>query len=206
MTSKRSQASSKVTPAVRQAIRTTLAANQEHKLATLATPSGANWTLVGSVLEISRTIIQGDQIFQRSGDQITVKDLEIHMNTTSTGAGNATSYRVIIFADMTANGAVPAVTDVLDVADLRAAYQNFNRQRRRFKILHDEYFTNVFGTIHQERTHKFHFPKLHHKVYYNGTAAAVTDNGKGALFLLVIASTVGLGQFAFLPQITYTDS
>jgi hypothetical protein len=204
---KRTRASqSKVTPAVRQSIRAILDSNQEHKTATFATPSGANWSLPGSVTEVTRTIIQGDQIYQRSGDQITVKKLKIRMLTSSTGAGNATNYRVILFADMTNNGAVPAVTDVLDVADLRAAYQNFNFQRRRFKILHDKMYTNVFGTMTQAREIVLQYPKLHHKVYYNGSAAAVTDNGKGALFILVIADTTGLGQFNYLPEITYTDS
>lgn len=203
---RRSRQSGPVTPAVRSAIRSILDSNQEHKTATFGSAFGGNWTTTGTVTEITRTIIQGDQIYQRNGDQITVKGLKIRMNTISTGAGSATNYRVIVFADTTANGAVPAVVDVLDIADLRAAYQNFNYQRRRFKVLHDKYYTNVFGTVTQTRIVDLHFKKLHHKVYYNGSAGAATDNGKGAIFVLVIADTVGSGSFAMLPEVTYTDS
>jgi len=198
--------SGKLTPSVRNAIRSIIAANQEHKIATINTPAGANWTTGGTLAEISRLVVQGDNIFQRNGDQITVKDLDIRMHTTSTGAGNSTTFRVIVFADMTADAAIPGVADVLDIADFRSAYQHFNRQRRRFKIFHDQLYVNVFGTVNQERTLRLHFPKLSHKVYYNGTAGTAADNGKGALFLIVIASAAGNGGWSFDPQITYTDS
>lgn len=178
----------------------------EHKLVTFATPAGGNWTLAGVVSNVTTACVQGNDIFQRNGDQITIKSMDFRFDTTSTGAGNATTFRIIVFADMTANGAAPAVTDVLDQADLRSAYKHIAIQRKRFRIFHDKFYTNVFGTPTQSRDILLRFPNLNHTVYYNGTTATSTDNGKGAVFVLVISTSTGNGGWSFLPDIRYTDA
>lgn len=190
---------------MRQMVKSILDNAQEHKAGTFGV-NGSNWTTGGTTFEITRFITQGDNIFNRSGDQITVKSLKVHLDTTSTVATQSTGFRIICFADNMANGLVPGTTDLLDIADYRSSFNTFNMQRKRFKVLYDRSFTNVFGTQTQQREIVINLPKLHHKVYYNGSASTTADNGKGAIFIMAIANAAGNGGWSFLPQVTYTDS
>lgn len=194
------------TKGVARAVRKALQAAIEHKTLTLGSPAGGNWTTAGTVTPLTYAIGQGDNMYQRSGDQITSLRLKMHWNTASTGAGNATQFRIILFSDKMSSGSAPAVTDVLDTADYRAVYHLPNNQRKRFRFYLDKEYSVVTGTEVQVRPLRMNIPLRSLKTYFNDSTATTSNIGMNHLFVLVISSSIGNGGFSFNYSIEYTDA
>lgn len=186
---------------VRQMIDSTL----EHKQSTLASPVGGGWTTAGAVFPVNQQIAQGDAINLRSGDLITVKKLVIRLDMVLTAAATSLSARFIVFHDNQANGALPAVNELLDTAFFMSTYHLFNKQRGRFKILSDKQHTLVSATNTAHLTTTFSF-RLNHKVFFNDGTSAATNLGKGALFVLMIADGTPAGGWSYMPYLEYIDA
>lgn len=149
----------------------------------------------GTVTQLTNFIVQGDNFNQRAGDKITCADHRLKVNATA--IVNSTSIRFIILQDMQNNGTTPAVTEVLDTADYLAGYnQLLVLQQRRFKILHDATVdVNIAGEA--LKTREYVLPKSG-VTWYNGATAVAASNGKGALFMLIIASAAaGTGDYTW---------
>ncbi len=176
----------------------------EHKRYSPTTNGGSNFTTAGFVGALTSPIAQGDAINNRSGDQITVKTLRIRFNAFSLVAATSSAYRVIVFRDQMQQGALPAVTDVLQNADYLSPYNFANLQQKRFVVLFDEVKAVVGATNFQEvQTDKTYAQNV--KVHYLDGTGNVSGGGKNQYFILVIASAAN-GSFVYRPEVVYTDA
>lgn len=135
---------------------------------------------------LTQNITQGITAGNRIGNIIRLQTLKLsflqHINSTGTFA----STRVIVYRDRENRGAVPAYTDVVTNGGVSALYSPPVIQEKRFIILFDRTFgLNISGNamVTTRKTIKCDFD-----VFYNGTASAVTDNGKNSLWLMVWSS------------------
>lgn len=157
---------------------------------------------VGAVINLSNTIIQGDNYNNRSGSVIRLINQKFIIRVT--GVTFSSTNRFILFKDMENNGVTPATTDVLDAASFVAGYNSQEVvQQKRFVILKDWITNNnLNGETITSMVYKTNRPST---VYYNGPTAIASANGKGAYFLLAIGSSAA-AVFDFSWQGVYTDS
>jgi len=144
----------------------------------------------------------------RIGDRITVTNINCHLTLSAAGAtaalgSNSTVARVILGIDKQANGAVTAVTDVLQSADPFAFRNMFTLNR--FVILKDKLVTinmqAVTGSYWSEvgRVLKFAW-KGQLPIMYSGTGATIAQVKSNNIFLLVVCDRTGSA-----PDVTYID-
>ncbi len=177
-----------------------LAATLERKRVTAVSGSNTH-TTSGAVFAVTQSIVQGDSLTTRDGNQLVVRRLTLrHYETTGT---TSAVQRIILFWDNQSNGVAPGVTDVLAAADLKSGYSTLAFQQRRFHVLLDEYVdTSAAGRVAVVRTHTFN---LNHKVFYNGTTDVAGSNGKGSMWLLFI-SDVTTGTYGYGQDIEFYDA
>lgn len=189
---------------VRRIVRDVVNSTIEHKMITALT-NGTIMVTAGVLFPITQSIIQGDNVSQRSGNVITVKDIDMQWSTNS--PVGATITRFILLSDTMANtGIALAVTDVLAAATYNSGYNLLNLQKNRFKIYKDEFIASTVLSATQKvvRTHHIRVSK---KVYYNNVASTSDANGKGAIYLLVISDATAVSDaFDWRYQLQYTDA
>lgn len=154
----------------------------------------------GTVVNISNNIVQGDNISDRTGDQIRVLHQTLYVR--GTAITDNQSIRFIWFKDNTNRGTTPAVTEVLDTASVTSQYNGVTLQQRRFTIYHDLTLDlSLNGEIikHDERV-----VNRRQQIFYNGAAAVASANGPGATFVLVIGSHA-TGQWDASAMIRFLD-
>jgi len=145
---------------------------------------------------------------KRIGDRINVTNINCHLTISAAGAtaslgSNSTVARVILGIDKQANGAVTAVTDVLQSADPYAFRNMFTLNR--FVILKDKLLTinmaAVTGSYWGEvaRVLKFSW-KGNLPILYSGTGATISQVKSNNIFLLVVCDRSGSA-----PDGTYID-
>ncbi len=191
-------------PVTAQSVKAMILARQEIKQNASGFSSGIAFTTAGVIINLD-TIGQGDNINQRSGDTIKFRHLRFQISAFEPTANVSSTFRLIIFHDTMANGAAPAVTDVLDTANFNAPFNGVNRQRNRFKILHDKLHVMVGAQPNAEVTDLVDIP-LKMTRYYNDATATATNIGKNALFALVISSNGTTSVYSRSFAIRYTDS
>lgn len=156
----------------------------------------------GAVINLSNTIIQGDNYNNRSGNTIRLFHQKLLINVAA--VINSSTNRFILVRDLENNGNTPVVTDILDAASFVAGYSSLETvQQRRFVILKDWVTNNNING--EQRTSLTYTNSQPAKVYYNGPTAIASANGKGALFLLAIGSG-STAVFDFSWHGHYTDS
>jgi len=188
----------------KESVKQILQSRQELKINTSGATAGVAFTTAGVVTPLD-TVGQGDNINQRSGDTIRIVHLRIQISAFEPTANVSSTWRLIVFSDSMANGAAPAVTDVLDSANFTAPYNGINLQRHRFKIYHDKSHVLVGTQPNQEVFDIVDIP-LKLTRYFNDTTATSTNIGKNALFALVISSNGTTSVYTRNFQIRYTDS
>jgi hypothetical protein len=176
----------------------------EHKVHTFVLGSTA-FATAGLITPLTQAIVEGSDINQRDGTEILVRKLAVKFSGAA-GAAGSTTARVVIFSDMMAQGGVPAVLDLLDSATYIAGYAPTNVQRNRFKILYDRPMVLVDTATNGNVMRELKFT-LNHKVFYSGSTNVAGANGKGALFILFIASNIGGGPaYNFSVETIFTDA
>lgn len=157
-------------------------------------------TITGGTFMVSN-VPQGDTVQQRTGANINLHRILRHavFNMTS-----SCTIRIILYRDKFQEGVFPAVTDVLENADVTSTYNFVNVvQRKRFIILNDE---SQNFTIGGKLTHSSLKSVPHNcKVNYNGTTSTITDQRSNSIFMLVISDTTTPGNINFTTQVQYTD-
>lgn len=155
-------------------------------------------TTIGSV-QCLNLIAQGDESVQREGLKINAVKLWGFLrynNNKDDSVSGGQHIRTIIFMDRDCNGALPAVSDVLESASAVALPKHENRNR--FKILYDRnvhMIERVSGlTSYYYRKIFIRFPKKGQTIYYDGTTAAIASNTRNALFVLFIATGDGIND------------
>lgn len=152
--------------------------------------------------------VQGDDIANREGRQINVRSMEIKMLNTATAAtGVDQLQRVLIVLDKQANGATPAITDILTANNINAP-RNLNNSKR-FKILVDKRMQlNAAGESGSTRLWK-KYKKMYIPVQYNngnaGTSADITTNALYMVSLGNIAAGVTAGIVQGYCRLRFTE-
>jgi len=171
----------------------------EHKRFALISNINTNAT-AGTINNLTNGIIQGDDINQRSGDQIRIKSHRLMVRASAITVNQ--TFRFVWFRDNMNRGTTPTVLEVLNSANFMSQLAPAPLQQKRFTILADfQLDCNVAGEA--IKSHVLNINGTN--VFYNGATAVAASNGPGALFLLEIGdSLTGLYDFSYEP--IYTDA
>lgn len=161
--------------------------------------SGNSSTTVGTVINLTNGIIQGDDINQRTGQQIKILKNTLHFRATALLTSQ--SFRLIVFKDNDNRGTTPAVTEVLNSANFMAMYNPTPLQQGRFKIFKD---VTLDCNLNGEAIKHIYFSWKGVTCFYNGATAVAASNGPGALFYLMIGEA-GSGLFDHSFECKYLD-
>lgn len=183
-------------------VKAAVRANSELETATF-TNVGTATVAAGSLQNVSQGIIQGIGSSQRQGNQIRLVSLRAKLTTFAVAVSGVNRY--VIFQDMQGNGVVPAVTDILDSANIIAPLNGLTFiTEKRFHLLAD--FTHdvpIAGTAIRVFDTTFK-GKLNKPVTYLASTSVTAANGKNAIYCLVIGNNTNTYDYSF--QITYTDA
>lgn len=155
---------------------------ENQSISTTATSEAWGITLLNS-------IDHGDTFYDRTGNKITMTQLNMRMRCNTNTIGGFASARIIIFVDREPGGATPSQTDVFRGVYQTAMYETYGDTRGRFQILTDRCIT--FSTD-QRMKHLTFFKKLNIPVEYDGTGAGGADLSKNAIYAAIIGN-VGNG-------------
>lgn len=147
----------------------------------------------GGVIPLS-LIGQGSDYNQRNGNSVKLTSMYMRAYFDISTSQPWTQIRTLVFRDMEGRGSLPAVTDVLETANVTSPLNHLNGSR--FKILFDKFqgFSNQ-GTNTQ---HFKIFRKLNTHLKFQGTTAAQASLDEGAIYVLFISD-----QATNIPAVTY---
>jgi len=152
-------------------------------------------------------VATGDDFTDRDGRKILMTALQLRgiaYRDTATGQNLPDLIRIMIVEDLQANGAAPAVTDILKTAE-PTSFMNMNN-RDRFKVHFDRQLpismSTVAGTsalsnggVHNISVYK----KLNASVTFQGTANTIASIATSSFFLVTIGNiAAGTNDSAFL--------
>lgn len=161
--------------------------------------TGVASTTVGTVVNLTNGIVQGDDINQRAGHTIKLTKNKLHFRATALLTSQ--SFRLIVFKDMTNRGTTPAVTEVLNSANFMVMYNPTTVQQGRFKIIRD---VTLDCNLNGEAIKHIYVTWKGTSCFYNGATAVAASNGPGALFFLMIGEA-GSGLFDYSYEAQYLD-
>lgn len=169
---------------LRKALKEHDVASREIKM----TGGASNGTLAtaGALVEITRTIVQGDGLDQRNGNQINLKTIEFCIQYLISASANVDWTRIVVFRDLFNNGAAPAVTDVLNSAVTTSQYTRRVLVDHRFKILFDKVQPLSVSGSNRATSTNFKCKFNEAKVNYFSTGNTVADNGPGSVWAIVM--------------------
>jgi len=161
----------------------------------------------GTISGVTQEIVLGDAFSQRDGSQINVKELIVTVESFLHASASFDFMRYIVFTDMSSNGAVPAVTDVLNFADPASGYHNNVLCSKRFKIHIDRSFTLTNGGNSKAVTYTDKVKFNSHPTYYVGTTNAASANATGSIYFLIITDeATNLSAYNCHITVLYYDS
>lgn len=181
--------------------RRVLLSTAELKVKTVAT-AVANTSTTGTVINLSNNVVEGDDIFDRSGTKIFIKRSILRLRAIAAVASQTT--RFILFRDVMNQGNTPTVSEVLPNVSVIGNWSDTRyHQQNRFKII-DDWIVDVNINGESIKTKTFEHNNVG-TVLFNGPTAVASSNGKGALFLLVIGSAA-TGFYEYNSTILFNDS
>ena len=139
------------------------------------------------------SVAQGDDDINRDGIQIGLRRLEMKLHV-DRGA-NDSCFRLILFVDKQTNGAVPLLSQVLQITatDVQTLVSPINNDgKRRFTILSDRTRTVIDGNSNLRCFNLNR--KLTNRVRFTGIGAGVPDVSSGMLWLLAVSDQTGIGN------------
>lgn len=170
---------------------------------------------VGAVFLING-IVQGTDYNQRIGRKVMLKSIFVRFTINAVPANLALQgdvVRLMIFYDSQANGAAPAITDVLAIAEYDSPMNLNNRDR--FKVLHDKFYTmwantyaaGIGGILTGNAIPKFSqkYIKCNMEEIFGGTGATIGSIQTGSLWFLTISQNEVSGVSLY-SRVRYTDS
>lgn len=146
----------------------------------------------GAIYSLS-AIAQGDTSVQREGKSLLCNSIFVRGSVNVNGSANSNVVRLMVIRDTMNTGTLPVVTDVLDYSGtVLAPMAPISRTKAgRFSVLWSQTFTMSLAGNQVQLFKKY--IKVDKHVKYTGPLA--TDEYKGQLFLLAIASTpTGIGE------------
>lgn len=148
----------------------------------------------GSIQPLS-IITQGDQNTMRSGNEIKVTSALMRATITKATAATATKVRCIVFSDVSSNGAVPAIADILQTANQDAPVNRVNGTR--FTVIMDRSYI-----LDNDKPMKqlYWYKKFQHHIHYLTTDNTTGSLGQGQIYFLTISN-----ESTNAPQISYNS-
>ncbi len=172
----------------------------EHKRF-VVTSTGLTTTTAGTISPVTQGVIQGDAGNTRDGNQILLQEFVFRHQLI---ASVSCAQRVIVFSDTMADGATPAIADVLDSASYLTGYNIANMQERRFHIFHDEIVMSSTNASNADNVHVWRL-RINRKVTYNAATNVSGANGKNAVFVLFISDSV-VSTYGLSFELKFTDA
>lgn len=167
----------------------------------LDTQNGANIPNTGTVSPIS-TLVQGLDYNQRVGDSLKMQRIECRYRWQINTSAVKTFVRVLLVRDLDGYGTTPAVTDILESADVIAPVKFLNKDR--FSILYDDIET--LQIVNESSSVGVYVTPHEGHIKYLGTTAAAASNGKGSMYLIFVSSeATNTPRVDFYTRIYYTD-
>lgn len=168
-------------------------------------------------LTLLNGMVQGDDVAERVGRRFKMVSIwtkmDYHIAETESDETPVT-VREIIFIDFQANGAAPAVTDVLDSADIHAFTNASNKQR--FKILSD--VRKFLGFWEVSATPAYgnsgcppfqvsidHYRRLDTEVCNLNANGDVSGISSGSLYMLQIANAATVAESHGAARLRFAD-
>jgi len=181
-------------------------------LQALASISGSEpASYFGGISELN-CVTQGAASYQRIGNKILMKSLDLRFNVYM--AGTAAAYngvRYLVIYDSSPNGAFPAYTDIFsdNISGTPSFHSKINMANRaRFTVLRDRMLPMTAGTVTGFLTVK-EYIKLKHETQFKTTTGAIADITTGALYFVAFAtvsSSASFGQLSnTVARIRYYD-
>lgn len=127
-------------------------------------------------------LAQGTTNTTRVGVSIKVTSLYMRLQCVMNSGATTTMLRLIVVKDKENRGSAPAVTDILQSADVRSFISRDTAMR--YKILVDKYVT--LYTSYPQKVFDI-YKKLNHHIKYTGAGGAVANQLEEGLFFLLIS-------------------
>jgi len=147
-------------------------------------------------------IALGDTDSTRNGNSIKATSHLLRYTITKASAATATAIRIILFTDISSDGAVPAVADLLDNASNLSPLSQVNGSR--FHILMDRMYNLSADT--PIITRQYYRKMNHHIKYLDGTANN-TSLGQGPIYMCLISNEgTNTPTVAYQSRIRFLDN
>ncbi len=172
-------------PAIKQMIRSAITNRAEMKYYTFTPASAVTSSATGTVFNLTRDLIEGDNIEQRTGRKIQQMWSSLRLSAILPAAAVAGTIRFIWVTDNYNTGTLPSVTEILDSATVTSHLALSAVVPPRFTVVADHTYSMVVGGMNQHIS-PILVDKKKNDVFYNGSTAVNTANGHGAQFLLAI--------------------
>jgi len=164
--------------------------------------------IAAGVLTLLNGCSLGDNLNNRDGRQIFIQSIQIKFRAEfNAAAATASPCRFILFQDKQANGAAPAVSELLDMSTAGAVDAlRLLTTRKRFKILADRRYyvaqNSGLGGIVDDI-----YLKKPITVQYNaGTTGVITDITTNSLYFLMTSDEVVNGPYGgFYSRVRFTE-
>jgi hypothetical protein len=162
----------------------------------LATPTTAGVVIPLSIVPL------GDDFYQRDGHSIKAVGLEARLYGQTNAAADL--LRMVVFADLECQGALPTIAQLLEPGPFAAPFQHDNLKR--FVVLHDELIAlhqpYAVATEPFARTLKL---SIDHHLKFQSAVGTIADCREGALFCAFVANTATT-QAAVYSRLSFVDN
>ncbi len=167
----------------------------------------------GGIAAVINDIAQGTTESERIGRKCTIKSIQwrydiLYPQQSAVTGGDIV--RIILYVDKQANGAVPAVLDIMETADYQSFFNLANQSR--FRILMDRTYAvnatagagngtanDTFSNFTQGQFYK----RCNIPLEFSGTAGAITEIRSNNIGMFII-SKVGLAGFTSQMRLRFT--
>jgi len=163
-------------------------------------------------LALLNGIARGDDINERTGREVTLRSIELHVRCLATATtGLDQTHRVMLVYDRQTNAAALTFAQVLTATDTVAPRNLENRKR--FKILMDRR-VNLAGNLAaapqggSECSFDFYRRLRHPMTFNSGDAGTVADITTGSIYILfvgTVAPGAGAGSVNYYSRCRYED-
>lgn len=176
----------------------------------------ATLSVTGSIIAPTLTVIaQGTGESERIGRRIWIRSIdwryELSKSTTTIPSNTAAVGRVMLVLDRQANGAAPAVTDVLETATLKS-FNNLSNKHR-FRTIFDEFITvnqqcGAYSGVSEQFGAAIAHLGLHRNlnvaIDFSGVGGLIAEITSNNLFIMAISDTTTL-VLDYVIRLRYTD-
>jgi hypothetical protein len=150
---------------------------------------GASNATIGGTVTLLTGIPQGDGHQQRDGNSVRLHKFRVWMSLVLPTTLSSAQTRIIILRDHMANGAAPAISDVLETATYYSGYIDTQLFQDRFKVLFDKTVCqNAFYSGSDGQAFAGFELKGESHVHFVGTGATYLAAGQGSIWMLLIGS------------------